>query len=56
MQSVYISALMSDTAFNALTLLPGHQKGHPARKNLSDVVLVWFSVWSKVQIVCIWSS
>jgi len=25
-------------------------------KNLSDVVLVWLSVWSEMQIICTWSS
>jgi len=41
--------------FCALTLLgwaPGRAFGF---KKLSDEVLVWLSVWSKVQIVCIWS-
>ena len=28
----------------------------PIALKLSDEVLVWLSVWSKVQIVCIWSS
>ena len=40
-------------AFSALTLLVGRQEGHPACKNLSDEVLVWLSVWSNVQIICI---
>ena len=42
-------------AFSALTLLVGRQEGHPARKNLSDEVLSSLSVWSKVQMICIWS-
>jgi len=42
-------------AFNALTLLVGWQEGHPACKKLSGGVLVWLSVWSKVQ-TCIWPS
>jgi len=42
--------------FYALTLLVGHQEEHLAHKNLSDEVLVWLSVWSEVQMVCIWSS
>ena len=46
----------SDRAFSALTLLVGRQEEHPALKNLSDEVLMWSSVWSEVQIVCIWSS
>jgi len=37
------------TAFSALTLLVGRQKGHPACKKLSGGVLAWLSVWSKVQ-------
>ena len=40
-------------AFNALPLLVGHQEAHPACKKLSDEVLVWLSVWRKVQIFCI---
>jgi len=35
--------------FSALTLLVGRQEGHPACKKLSDGVLAWLSVWSKVQ-------
>jgi len=38
-----------DSAFNALTLLVGRQEGHPACKKQSGGVLVWLSVWSKVQ-------
>jgi len=41
--------------FSALTLLVGRQEEHPARK-LSDEVLVWLSVWSGVQLICVWSS
>jgi len=32
------------------------QEGHPACKNLSDEVLAWLSDWSKVQMICLWSS
>jgi len=42
-------------AFSALTLLVGRQEGHPACKKLSGGVLVWLSVWSKVQ-TYIWPS
>ena len=42
-------------AFTALTLLVGWQEGHPACKKQSGGVLVWLSVWSKVQ-TCIWPS
>jgi len=40
---------------SALTLLVGRQEQHPGCKKISDEVLVWLSVWSEVQIVCIWS-
>jgi len=40
-------------AFSALTLLVGRQEGHPACKKQSGGVLVWLSVWNKVQ-TCIW--
>ena len=42
-------------AFSALTLLVGRQEGHPACKKLRGGVLVWLSVWSKMQ-TCIWPS
>jgi len=45
-----------ECAFGALILLVGRRKEHPACKELSDEVLVWLSVGSEVQIVCIWSS
>ena len=40
---------------SALMLLVGRQEGHPACKKQSGGVLVWLSVWSKVQ-TCIWPS
>ena len=43
------------TAFSALTLLVRWQEGHPTWKKQSDWVLVWLSVWNKVQ-TCIWQS
>jgi len=43
-------------AFSALTQLVGRQEEHPTCKKISAEVLVWLSVWSKVQIVCIWYS
>jgi len=43
-------------AFITLTLLVGRQEGHLVCKDLCDEVSVWLSVWSEVQIVCIWSS
>ena len=42
-------------AFNALTMLVGRQEEHPACEKLSDQVLAWLSIWSKVQMICIWS-
>jgi len=35
----------------ALTLLVGRQDEHPACKTLTDKVLVWLSVCSKVQVI-----
>jgi len=43
-------------AFSAFTLLVGHQEEHTACKKLSDDELLWLSVWSEVQMICIWSS
>jgi len=40
--------MLSWNCLSALTLLVGHQEEHPARKKLSDEVLVWLSVWSEV--------
>jgi len=34
----------------ALSLLDGRQEGHPACKKLSGGMLVWLSVWGKMQI------
>jgi len=34
----------------------GRQEEHAACKKLSDEVLAWLSVWSEVQMICIWSS
>jgi len=38
-------------AFSALTLLVGQQEEHLACKKIE--VLVWLSVWSEVQMICI---
>jgi len=43
-------------AFSALMLLVGHQEEHPACKKLTDEVLAWLSIWSEVQMICMWSS
>ena len=42
-------------SFNDLTLLVRRLEGHPACKKQSGGVLVWLSVWNKVQ-TCIWPS
>jgi len=39
-----------------VTMLSGHQEEYPACKKLGDEVLAWLSVWSEVQVICIWSS
>jgi len=41
---------------SALTLLVGRQEEHPACRKLSDKVLASLSVWSEVQMICVWSS
>ena len=41
-------------AFSALMLLVGWHEGHPACKKLCAEVLAWLSVWSKVQMICIY--
>jgi len=38
-------------AFSAFTLLVGHQEENLACKKLSDEMLAWLSVWSKVQMI-----
>ena len=43
------------SAFSALMLLVGCQKGHPACKKLSGGLLAWLSVWSELQ-TCIYPS
>jgi len=42
--------------FGKLALLVGCQEEHPACKKLSAEVLAWLSIWSEVQVICIWSS
>ena len=44
------------SAFSALTLLVERQEEHPAVKKFNDEVLAWLSIWSEVQMTCIWSS
>jgi len=47
-----LNVCLLSCAFGALTLSVGRQEEYPACKQLSDEVLVWLSVWSEVQIVC----
>jgi len=42
--------------FSALRLSVGRQEEHSGLQKLSDEVLAWLSVWSEVQMICIWSS
>jgi len=46
-------SVLSSVAFSALTLLVGCQE-EPVKK--SDEMLMWLTVWSKTQMICIWSS
>jgi len=43
-------------SFTALTLLVGHQEEYPACKKMNDKMLAWLSAWSKMHVICIWSS
>ena len=52
----HFGATSTVKAISALTLLVGHQEEHPARKKLIDGILAWLSVWSVVQMICMWSS
>jgi len=52
----FINPNKYSVAFSVLTLLAGRQEEHPAGKKLSDEILVWLSVCSEVQIVCVWPS
>jgi len=49
-------SFMSTSPGSAFTLLVGWQEGRPACTKLSGEVLAWLSVWSEVQMICIWSS
>jgi len=52
---IFTLLLAGLSSISALTLLVGRQEGHLACKNLSGEVLM-LSVWSEVQMICIWSS
>jgi len=44
------------TVYNSTMKEKQHQEEHLARKKSCDRVLAWLSVWSVVQMICIWSS
>jgi len=48
----FVSGFAEEFALSALTLLVGRQEKHPACRKSSEDVLVWLSVWSKVQMSC----
>jgi len=52
MDQSLISDQIAIIAFSALTLSVGCQEEQSARQKLSDEVLGWLSIWSKVQIIC----
>ena len=52
-QFMKITRLQSLKLSCALTLLVGHKEEYPACKKLSDEMLAWLHVWSKVQMICI---
>jgi len=55
-QSFYSHYTGQQSSLHALMLLAGREEGHPACKKLSGEVLEWLSVWSEMQMICIWSS
>ena len=52
---IFLTDVCLLSAFSALTLLVGRQKGLLVCKKLSGGVLAWLSVWCEVQ-TCIWPS
>jgi len=53
---LFLSFIASQIAFSALMLLVGWQEGHPSCKKLIGDVPALLSVWSEVQMICVWSS
>jgi len=51
--SVYLSLCLCLQCFDAVGWEAGKASG---LQKLSGEVLAWLSVWSKVQMICIWSS
>jgi len=58
LSSCYFITLNFDIpqSFSALTLLLRWQEEHPVHKEFSDELPVWLSVWSEVQMICMWSN
>jgi len=48
--------VLTSIAFSALTLIVRHQEEYLPCKKLSDEMLMWLSLWSKVQMINILSS
>ena len=55
LQKFFGCCCRNHTTFSALTLLVGREEEYATCKKLSDEVLAWLSVWSEVQMICIWS-
>jgi len=51
-----ISVIFDGVTVPCRLLLVGRQEEHPACKKLSDEVLSWLSIWSDMQVICVWSS
>jgi len=50
--------MIENYAFSAFSALSSWALGRAfvLQKSLSDEVLLWKFVWSKVQMICVWSS
>jgi len=58
-ENTYFSLLTHSDVVNCLQCFDtvGWASGrYPVCKKLSDEVLAWLSVWSELQMICIWSS
>ena len=53
-RSIISLSYFNSRHFSVLALLAGRQEEHPVGKTLNDKVLAWLSVWSEVQMICIW--
>ena len=56
MALMFIKLFADSDCERILTLVAfGYQEEYPACKNLSGEILARLSVWSEVQMICIWS-